>query len=109
MKPNDIKIGKSYVNKSGRSERFVIDIGGHVKAYWHSDSEPPADKIGVMFVDTRMGKTVYSEKSGKSPSCFYISSFAQWAKAELPDDAMTTPGREHVRMARVNAEKENMR
>lgn len=86
MRPEDIKKGRSYINKSGRSERKVLHIGADIKVRWSGSKETePVGEPGVLYVDTRMGKTFYGESSGKRPMALYLSAFAAWAKSEVPE------------------------
>ncbi len=86
MKKTEIKAGTSYTNKSGRSERLVLDVGPHVHVRWlGSDSTEPTGEDGVLFVDTRMGKTIYGEGSGKRATSMYVSAFSSWAARAVPD------------------------
>ena len=70
MKPSDIEVGKTYVNKGkGRTSRTVLEIGTNLKASWLSDTKPPYEPV----VKYRQGKWEYT---------LYLSSFAAWCGKE---------------------------
>lgn len=77
MKPSEIQVGKTYVNRgAGRTRRTVIAIGPeHAPTAWWGDPDkrPAAAEPGVVF--TQMG--------GESRA-LYLSSFAAWAGKEAP-------------------------
>lgn len=67
MKPADIKVGSTYINRgAGKTRRTVVAIGPEHRPDWfRSDREPPVED-GVLY-----------EQDGKRDS-LYISSFAAW-------------------------------
>lgn len=86
MKKDAIVAGRSYLNKSGRSERKVLDMGPHVAVDWLGyDTTEPKGEPGVRYIDRRMGNTYYGEKSGKKPQTMYLSAFASWASQIVPE------------------------
>lgn len=86
MKPSLIQAGRSYTNKSGRSERKVLELGANVKVGWLGAPETePVGEPGVRYIDRRMGNTFYGEKSGKRPQTMYLSAFASWAAHVVPE------------------------
>jgi hypothetical protein len=76
MKPGDIKVGETYVNRgAGRTTRTVIAIGPEHKPsiYWNATGEHP-DDVGVLFeISNRIGRAY----------CLYLKSFAKWAKGPV--------------------------
>ena len=84
MKPSEIQIGKTYVNRgAGRTKRTVLGIGmEHRPARWLGDPEREPVEPGVWFAQT--GGSLHGLQDQ-----LYLSSFAQWAKAEVdePSDA----------------------
>jgi hypothetical protein len=75
MKPSEIRVGVTYVNRgAGRTQRTVLAIGdGYRPRQWLSSSRPP-DEPGVFF-----------EQKGKQDN-LYLSSFASWAKRSVVCD-----------------------
>ena len=70
MKPVDIAVGKTYVNRGeGRTSRKVLRIAKDIKCRWLSNSPRPTDEMVVEFQDVRSGKI----------DTLYIRSFATWA------------------------------
>ena len=82
LKPHDIIAGYSYVGKSGRAERYVVDVGPEVEVRWLGNGEPPPDLVGVAFYNTRQGKTFYGPKF--VTHTLPLASFARWAHRRLP-------------------------
>ncbi|KQM37919.1 hypothetical protein [Sphingomonas sp. Leaf10] len=86
MKKSAIVPGRSYLNKSGRSERKVLDVGPHVAVDWcGDDATEPKGEPGVQYIDRRMGKTIYGPGSGKRAQTMYLSTFASWASQIVPE------------------------
>ena len=75
MKIKDLQIGATYVNKgAGRTRRKILAIGvEHRPTRWLSSSDPPLEP-GVLY-----------EQDGKEHR-LYISSFAQWCGAKVPQE-----------------------
>ena len=77
MKPSQIQVGKTYVNKgAGRTRRTVIAIGpDQAPTRWLGDptKKPPEGSLGVKFDQDG----VYTER-------LYLTSFAAWAGKEAP-------------------------
>lgn len=75
MKPSEIKVGETYVNRgAGRTRRVVTGIGSEYRPamYWSATGEHP-DDVGVEFTaDNRVGA-----------QRLYLKSFAQWAKGPV--------------------------
>ena len=69
MKPEEIHVGETYVNRgAGKTRRYVIAIGYEYQPdVWLSSSTPP-DEPGVFYLDSR----------GRQDT-LYLSSFARWA------------------------------
>lgn len=74
MRPNEIKVGATYVNRgAGRTRRKVLAIGDeHRPSIWLSGRETQPDEPGVLF-ETNKGKQF----------TLYLSSFASWAGKEV--------------------------
>ncbi len=71
MKPEEIKVGRTYRNKgSGRTRRKVVSIGDRTPEHWFS-SGPRPDEPGVHFEDNR----------GRRETT-YLKSFAAWCGGE---------------------------
>ena len=74
MKPSQIEVGKTYINKgAGKTQRTVIAIGeSHKpKTYWNATGENPnKDDTGVLY-----------EQNGKQNN-LYLTSFAAWCGSE---------------------------
>lgn len=75
MKKSEIKVGSTYVNRGkGKTTRTVTAIGPASRIVprvrWLSDTVPPSEPV-VQF--TQKGKV----------ESLYLSSFAQWAGAEV--------------------------
>ena len=87
LKPHDILPGHSYVGKSGRTERYVVDVGKDVEVRWLGNGEPPPDLVGVAFYNTRQGKTVYLPPYTRHT--LPVQSFARWAHRRLLKDGGT--------------------
>lgn len=87
MKPSEIVPNRSYVNKSGRSERRVLDAGPHVEFCWlgYKDNAPE-NEPGVAYRDTRLGKTYYGRSSGKKVRRTSLTAFARWAARAIRDE-----------------------
>lgn len=73
MKPSDVKVGETYVNRgAGRTQRKVLAIGiEHRPREWLGNLSREPDESGVLF-----------EQKGKQ-STLYLSSFASWAKGPI--------------------------
>jgi hypothetical protein len=71
MKPSEIRVGETYLNRSGTTWRKVIGIGDEYRPKkWRgglSHSRPPTEP-GVLYVDSHD----YENR-------LYLSSFASWA------------------------------
>lgn len=90
MKPAEIEKDRSYLNKSGRAERRVLDIGAHVAVRWlGDDASEPVGEAGVRYVDVRLGKTAYAKNGELAERTMYLSSFADWSKSSVPDGRET--------------------
>jgi len=83
MKPQEIKVGKTYINRgAGTTRRKVLGIGNeHRPKVWHGNGiTSPPDEPGVSFEQ-------YSDRKGHvkaGKACqLYLSSFAAWAGAEV--------------------------
>lgn len=76
MKPSEIEVGKTYVNRgAGKTKRKVLAIGleHRPKIFWNATGVPPdQDQPGVLY-----------EQSGRQRS-LYLSSFAAWCGAVAP-------------------------
>jgi hypothetical protein len=72
MKPSEIQVGKTYVNRgAGRTRRTVIAfLDNELGPEWYGSGEPPD------------GPVVQFEQDGKQRS-LYLSSFAAWAGREV--------------------------
>jgi len=71
MKPSEIKVGKTYINRgAGRTRRRVLGIGDEHKPLDGKDWRRPKD-TGVLY-----------EQEGKQRS-LYLISFARWAGEEV--------------------------
>jgi len=80
MKPENITPGKSYLNRSGRTERAVLNLTRKGDFDWFGRGPKP-DEPGVVYQDTRNGKTKYASPAIRS---MCLSSFAKWAESEAP-------------------------
>lgn len=74
MKPSDVKVGETYVNRgAGHTRRKVLAISDKHRPEkwlsWMDDTRP--DEPGVLF-----------EQNGKR-AALYLSSFAKWAKGPV--------------------------
>jgi len=69
MKPSEIRVGVTYVNKgAGTTWRKVLAIGDEYRPKkWLSGGSEPPNEPGVLFVDNR-----------DFENRLYISSFAAW-------------------------------
>ncbi|GLR83052.1 hypothetical protein HUE56_30015 (plasmid) [Azospirillum oryzae] len=80
MSKIEITAGRSYVNKSGRTERLVVEVGHHVPVQWLGSPETePRGEPAVLYRQVRNGKTVYKEPGEYS---MYLSAFRNWAARE---------------------------
>lgn len=71
MKPKDIEVGKTYVNRgAGKTSRTVLEIGKHLEANWYSPNERPDEPV-VKYLQ------------GTFESTLYLSSFAAWCGKEV--------------------------
>lgn len=72
MKPKDVEVGKTYVNKgAGRTKRQVFAISKHLTPpIWFGRGDPPDDYI------------VEYEQSGRR-NRMYLKSFASWCGSEV--------------------------
>lgn len=89
MRDQEIRVGASYVNKSGRAERLVLDRGPHlvgcgVWAGAEPDDPNHEGEDGVLYIETRLGNTRYGAGSGRRPIARYVGAFAAWARKEVP-------------------------
>ena len=78
MKPSEIKVGKTYVNRgAGRTKRVVLAIGDEhrPKVYWNATGKHP-DDTGVLY------RQIGGQFDGKTFN-LYLKSFAGWAKKEV--------------------------
>ena len=70
MKPVEIAVGKTYVNRGkGRTSRKVLRISKDIKCRWFSIEPRPADEMVVEYQDVKSGKI----------EALYMRSFATWA------------------------------
>ena len=74
MKPNEIQVGVTYVNRgAGRTQRKVVAIGDEHRPRTFFSNGPAPNEPGVLFEQ-------------KDKQCtLYISSFAQWAKGPVSE------------------------
>jgi len=79
MKPEDIEVGKTYVNAGdGRTRRKVIAIGDQDRPpNWHGASEPDEEPIVLFEQDIGSGNTLQNVRRN-----LYLTSFAKWAERE---------------------------
>lgn len=85
MKQSDIQVGRSYVNKSGRTERRVLEISAALCVTWYGAPETePKGEAKVRFVHVHTGNTVYRKPN---EAVCYLSAFARWADRETPTPA----------------------
>lgn len=76
MKPSEIQVGKTYVNRgAGRTRRTVIDIGPHVA---------PGRWLGDPDKKPAPGTPVVRFEQGGVRDSLYLQSFAAWAGKEAP-------------------------
>jgi len=85
MKPSEIHVGYTYVNRNaGRTRRKVLAIGdeyrpekwygsGSYKRWYSSGSCKPCNEPGVLFALVDERGVSYGEEA------LYLSSFAKWA------------------------------
>jgi hypothetical protein len=75
MKPSDIQVGKTYVNKgAGKTTRTVSAIGDAFKPdiYWNATGKNPRENdTGVLY------------QQGDKKRKLYLSSFAAWCGREV--------------------------
>ena len=70
MKPSDIEVGKTYVNRgAGKTLRTVLEIGKHLREPWFSDAKRKNEPM-----------VKYLQKDRKYT--IYLSSFAAWCGKE---------------------------
>ncbi len=80
MKPSDIKVGKTYVNRgAGRTERTVSEIVEPEN--FQASGEPP---MWFGAGDAPTEPYVVFSQDGRRDSTLYVSSFAAWAGKEKP-------------------------
>lgn len=82
MKPSEIQVGKTYVNKgAGRTRRKVIDIGPQAAPQrWRGDLDrmPAPGTPGVIYQQLGdRGEALYTDR-------LFINAFAAWAGKEAP-------------------------
>jgi len=77
MKPSDIQIGKTYINRgAGRTHRKVLAIGDeHRPKEWSGDLSAPKQP-GVLYEQQDSWDRNYRSK-------IYLRSFVLWAGGEL--------------------------
>ena len=69
MRLSDVKVGETYVNRSGRTYRTVLAIGDkHRPDCWLGDPDKKPNEPGVLY------------EQGTRRYKLYLSSFAQWAR-----------------------------
>jgi len=73
MKPAEIKVGKTYLNRgAGRTRRIVLAIGDeHRPKEWSEERRAPSQP-GVYYEHHESGVPIYRAKT-------YLRSFASWA------------------------------
>jgi len=75
MKPSDITVGKTYVNRGkGRTRRTVLEISDKLKPFWYG----PGSGLG--------GGLVVRYRQGDREDNLYLSSFAAWCGREVSDE-----------------------
>lgn len=74
MKPSNVKVGVTYVNRgAGTTRRTVLAIGNeHRPMRWYG-ADPAPNEVGVRF------------RQAGVENCLYLSAFAQWAKGPIDD------------------------
>jgi len=79
MKPQDIKVGRTYRNKgAGRTKRKVLEISPDLKVRWLGEGDPPKEPV------------VRFEQEGNE-SMLFLGSFASWAGKEEGTCPAETP------------------